>query len=188
MKWRGKFVWKTFLVSSNCNLRVWKHTFFTNFSSNRGRKFLQPMKKKKKKKRMLRHILEHRRVAIWKERKEERREKKATFAKVELFYLFFFFLSTFILFQCKTVHNFKGYSLQILLRFEKVSYQRYFCSFEKTKSRIFLFSFFFLPPPLPLDSGSSRTIERSKGHVTFLSFFFRNSKKKKKKRTLGPSN
>lgn len=185
MKWRGKFVWKTFLVSSNCNLRVWKHTFFTNFSSNRGRKFLQPMKKKKKKKRMWkRHILEHRRVAIWKERKEERREKKATFAKVELFYFFFFFLSTFILFQCKTVHNFKGYSLQILLRFEKVSYQRYFCSFEKTKSRIFLFSFFFLPPPSPSTRAHPERSNDRRDTWLFFLFFFVTVKKKKKERSV----
>lgn len=107
------------------------------------------------------------------ERKEGREKReKSNFRKSGIILFFFFFLSTFILFQCKTVHNFKGYSLQILLRFEKVSYQRYFCSFEKTKSRIFLFFSFFLPLPLPLDSGSSRTIERSKGHVTFLFFFF----------------
>lgn len=119
------------------------------------------------------------------ERKEGREKReKSNFRKSGIILFFFLFLSTFILFQCKTVHNFKGYSLQILLRFEKVSYQRYFCSFEKTKSRIFLFFSFFLPPPSPSTRAHP---ERSKGHVTFLSFFFRNSKKKKK-RTLGPSN
>lgn len=187
MKWRGKFVWKTFLVSSNCNLRVWKHTLFTNFCLTEEENFYNRWRRRRRKRECY--------VTFWsieglrfgkKGRKREERKKQLS-QKWNYFILFFFFLSTFILFQCKTVYNFKGYSLQILLRFEKVSYQRYFCSFEKTKSRIFLFFSFFLPPPLPLDSGSSRTIERSKGHVTFLFFFFRNSKKKKK-RTLGPSN
>lgn len=185
MKWRGKFVWKTFLVSSNCNLRVWKHTFFTNFCLTEEENFHNRWRRRRRKR-------ECENVTFWsieglrfgkKGRKREERKKQLS-QKWNYFIFFFFFLSTFILFQCKTVHNFKGYSLQILLRFEKVSYQRYFCSFEKTKSRIFLFFSFFLPPPLPLDSGSSRTIERSKGHVTFLFFFFRNSKKKKKERSV----
>lgn len=172
MKWRGKFVWKTFLVSSNCNLRVWKHTFFTNFSSNRGRKFLQPMKKKKKKKRMWkRHILEHRRVAIWKERKEERREKKATFAKVELFYFFFF---SFQLLYCSSA------KLYIIL---KATHCKFYCALKKyrindtfvrskKRNRGFFFSLSFsspLPPPRLGLIPNDRTIE---GTRDFSFFFF----------------
>lgn len=184
MKWRGKFVWKTFLVSSNCNLRVWKHTFFTNFCLTEEENFYNRWRRRGRKR-------ECENVTFWSieglrfgKKGRKREERKKQLSQKWNYFIFFFF--SFQLLYCSSakLHNFKGYSLQILLRFEKVSYQRYFCSFEKTKSRIFLFFSFFLPPPSPSTRAHP---ERSKGHVTFLFFFFRNSKKKKK-RTLGPSN
>lgn len=185
MKWRGKFVWKTFLVSSNCNLRVWKHTFFTNFCLTEEENFYNRWRRRGRKR-------ECENVTFWsieglrfgkKGRKREERKKQLS-QKWNYFIFFFFFLSTFILFQCKTVHNFKGYSLQILLRFEKVSYQRYFCSFEKTKSRIFLFSFFFLPPPSPSTRAHPERSNDRRDTWLFFLFFFVTVKKKKKERSV----
>lgn len=186
MKWRGKFVWKTFLVSSNCNLRVWKHTFFTNFCLTEEENFYNRWRRRRRKRECY--------VIFWSieglrfgKKGRKREERKKQLSQKWNYFIFFFF--SFQLLYCSSA------KLYIIL---KATHCKFYCALKKyrindtfvrskKRNRVFFFSLSFSSPSLPLDSGSSRTIERSKGHVTFLSFFFRNSKKKKK-RTLGPSN
>lgn len=187
MKWRGKFVWKTFLVSSNCNLRVWKHTLFTNFCLTEEENFYNRWRRRRRKRECY--------VTFWSieglrfgKKGRKREERKKQLSQKWNYFIFFFF--SFQLLYCSSA------KLYIIL---KATHCKFYCALKKyrindtfvrskKRNRGFFFSFPFSSlPPLPLDSGSSRTIERSKGHVTFLFFFFRNSKKKKK-RTLGPSN
>lgn len=181
MKWRGKFVWKTFLVSSNCNLRVWKHTFFTNFCLTEEENFYNRWRRKGRKR-------ECENVTFWSieglrfgKKGRKREERKKQLSQKWNYFIFFFF--SFQLLYCSSA------KLYIIL---KATHCKFYCALKKyrindtfvrskKRNRGFFFSFPFsspLPPPRLGLIPNDRTIE---GTRDFSFFFFRNSKKKKKK-------
>lgn len=181
MKWRGKFVWKTFLVSSNCNLRVWKHTFFTNFCLTEEENFYNRWRRRRRRKRECY-------VTFWSieglrfgKKGRKREERKKQLSQKWNYFIFFFF--SFQLLYCSSA------KLYIIL---KATHCKFYCALKKyrindtfvrskKRNRGFFFSFPFsspLPPPRLGLIPNDRTIE---GTRDFSFFFFRNSKKKKKK-------
>lgn len=180
MKWRGKFVWKTFLVSSNCNLRVWKHTFFTNFCLTEEENFYNRWRRRRRKRECY--------VTFWSieglrfgKKGRKREERKKQLSQKWNYFIFFFF--SFQLLYCSSA------KLYIIL---KATHCKFYCALKKyrindtfvrskKRNRGFFFSLSFsspLPPPRLGLIPNDRTIE---GTRDFSFFFFRNSKKKKKK-------
>lgn len=172
MKWRGKFVWKTFLVSSNCNLRVWKHTFFTNFCLTEEENFYNRWRRRGRKR-------ECENVTFWSieglrfgKKGRKREERKKQLSQKWNYFIYFFF--SFQLLYCSSA------KLYIIL---KATHCKFYCALKKyrindtfvrskKRNRGFFFSFPFsspLPPPRLGLIPNDRTIE---GTRDFSFFFF----------------
>lgn len=172
MKWRGKFVWKTFLVSSNCNLRVWKYTFFTNFCLTEEENFYNRWRRRGRKR-------ECENVTFWSieglrfgKKGRKREERKKQLSQKWNYFIYFFF--SFQLLYCSSA------KLYIIL---KATHCKFYCALKKyrindtfvrskKRNRGFFFSLSFsspLPPPRLGLIPNDRTIE---GTRDFSFFFF----------------
>lgn len=185
MKWRGKFVWKTFLVSSNCNLRVWKHTFFTNFCLTEQENFYNRWRRRGRKR-------ECENVTFWSieglrfgKKGRKREERKKQLSQKWNYFIFFFF--SFQLLYCSSA------KLYIIL---KATHCKFYCALKKyrindtfvrskKRNRGFFFSLSFssLPPSPSTRAHPERSNDRRDTWLFFF-FFFVTVKKKKKERSV----
>lgn len=128
----------------------------------------------------LHHFFPSSKKKIFHHRRMKKKKKKNNFRKNGII-LHSFFLSTFILFQCKTRTILKAIRCKFYSK--KVSYQEF--PSRENEIEDFCF-FFFLLPPLSIRAHPLSRTNGSKGHVTpFFSFpplsfslFFRNSEEK----------